>query len=145
MPRYWINTVSRDHVRLGVEGGFTQANHGRPTTLRRLARGDLVAFYSPRTSYPDGAPLQCFTAVGCVLDDAPYQAEMTPTFVPWRRRMQFLPCQEAPIQELLGQLTFIKDKTRWGLPFRRGLFEISAADFACVAQAVRAEVDAETR
>ena len=28
---YWINTVSRDHVQRGVAGGFTQANHGKPT------------------------------------------------------------------------------------------------------------------
>jgi hypothetical protein len=23
--RYWVNTVSRDHVQRGVDGGFTQA------------------------------------------------------------------------------------------------------------------------
>src|SRR5438132_735146 len=40
--RYWINTVSRAHVLTGVGGGFTQANHGRATGLRRLAFGDLI-------------------------------------------------------------------------------------------------------
>ena len=46
MPRrYWINTMSRDHVMRGVEGGFTQANHGRPTALRKLQRGDVMVFY----------------------------------------------------------------------------------------------------
>src|SRR5262245_58468889 len=122
MARYWINTVSSDHVLLGVAGGFTQANHGKATGLRRLAQGDLVAFYSPRTSYPHGEPLQHFTAVGRILDDAPYQAEMTPTFHPWRRRMHFLECEDAPIRDLIGQLGFIKDPTRWGMLFRRGLF-----------------------
>ena len=57
-----------------MEGAFTQANLGRPTTLRRLAAGDLVAFYSPRTSYPDGEPLQQFTALGRVADDETFQA-----------------------------------------------------------------------
>jgi hypothetical protein len=135
MTKYWINTVSRDHVRIGVEGGFTQANHGRQTGLRRISNGDLIAFYSPRTSYPDGEPLQCFAAVGRVIDDVPYQVDMTPDFHPWRRRVQFLECQEAPIRELLGELAFIKDKTRWGMPFRRGLFEISAEDFERIAVA----------
>ena len=64
-PRYWINTVSRDHVQRGMEGapkrarvirGFTQANHGRPTGLRKLQRGDLMVFYSPRTAYPTALP-----------------------------------------------------------------------------------------
>jgi len=141
MPtKYWINTISRDHVRLGVEGGFTQANHGRPTTLRRLARGDLVAFYSPRTSYPDGEPLQRFTAVGRVADDAPYQVEMTPTFHPWRRSLDFLECGDAPIQDLIGDLSFITDPRRWGLPFRRGLFEIGEEDFQRIARAMKVDL-----
>jgi EVE domain len=139
MAKYWINTVSRDHVHVGVEGGFTQAQHGRATGLRRLARGDLVAFYSPRTRYPDGEPLQRFTAVGRVVDEAPYQAAMDPTFHPWRRRVQFLACEEAPIQELLGELTFTRERRAWGAAFRRGLFEISADDFRRIARAMQVQ------
>jgi hypothetical protein len=140
MTHYWINTISRDHVRIGIEGGFTQANHGRDTTLRHLARGDLVAFYSPRTSYPDGDTLQRFTAVGRVVDDSPYQAEMTPTFHPWRRQMRFLACEESSIQPLLDELSFIIDKKRWGYPFRRGLFQISAEDFERIARSMKVEL-----
>ena len=138
--RYWINTVSRAHVRAGVAGGFTQANHGRATGLRRLAFGDLIAFYSPRTEYPDGEPLQRFTALGRVVDELPHQAEMTPTFRPWRRRIAFLPSEEAPIRGLVDDLGFIADKRRWGFPFRRGLFEIGAEDFHRIADAMRAEL-----
>jgi hypothetical protein len=139
MTRYWINTISRDHVEIGVEGGFTQANHGRNTTLRQLARGDMVAFYSPRTHYPDGETLQRFTALGRVEDDAPYQVDMTPDFHPWRRHLQFLPCEESPIQPLLDELTFITDKKRWGYPFRRGLFQIGADDFGRIVRAMQVE------
>jgi EVE domain len=138
--RYWINTVSREHVLAGVAGGFTQANHGRATNLRRLAGGDLIVFYSPRTSYPDGAPLRRFTAVGRVADSEPYQAAMSPAFRPWRRRVAYLPCEEAPIGPLLGALGFIADPRRWGVVFRRGLFEIPADDFQRLAGAMRAEV-----
>lgn len=140
MTQYWVNTISRDHVRIGIEGGFTQANHGRATMLRHLARGDLVAFYSPRTSYPDGEPLQRFTAVGRVVDDTPYQAEMTPTFHPWRRQMRFLTCEESPIQPLVDELSSITDKKRWGYPFRRGLFKISADDFERIARSMKVEL-----
>ncbi|HEX2174023.1 MAG TPA: EVE domain-containing protein [Dehalococcoidia bacterium] len=96
--RSWINTVSREHCLAGIEGGFTQADHGRATTLRRLAQGDLIAFYSPRTTFRGGEPLQSFTAIARVLDDEPYQAAMTPTFHPWHRCVEFLPCAEAPIR-----------------------------------------------
>ena len=138
MPRYWINTVSRDHVRAGVKGGFTQANHGRATNLRRLSRGDLMAFYSPRTADPDGDPLRHFTAVGQIADDEPYQAEMAPAFHPWRRQVAFFPCDEAPIDGLIADLDFIRDKRRWGFVFRRGLFEIGADDFHRIAAAMQA-------
>lgn len=113
-----------------------QANHGRPATLRRLARGDLVAFYSPRTTYPAGEKLQRFTAIGRIVDDAPYQVEMMSTFYPWRRRMQFMKCVDAPIHDLLDQLSFIKDAARWGHIFRRGLFEIGEQDFVRIAEAM---------
>src|SRR5438270_13151888 len=105
--RYWINTVSREHVLLGVDGGFTQANHGRASGLKRLGRGDLVAFYSPRTAYPSGESLQRFTAIGEVLDDEPYQAEMAPDFRPWRRRMRFLGAEEANVAPLVESLECI--------------------------------------
>ena len=136
MVAFWINTVSRDHVRAGVEGGFTQADHGRQTTLRRLRAGDLIAFYSPRTTYPDGDRLQAFTAIGRVVDEEPYQVEMTPAFQPWRRRLEFLPAAEAPIGPLLDDLQFIINRRSWGFVFRRGLFEVGAADFERIAAAM---------
>ena len=53
----------------GVAGGFTQANHGKPHMLKKMARGDWIVFYSPKTVYPDGEPLQAFTAIGQAADD----------------------------------------------------------------------------
>ena len=126
---YWINTISRDHVRRGVGGGFTQANHGKSTILKRLKTGDWIVFYSPKTSYQDGEPLQAFTAIGQVKDDELYQVEMRPGFVPWRRNVKFQECQEVPIKPLLDELSFIKDKTHWGYMFRFGLFQIPEEDF----------------
>jgi hypothetical protein len=133
---FWINTVSRDHVARGVAGGFTQANHGKPQMLRKMARGDWIVFYSPRTTYPDGAPLQAFTAIGQVSDDVPYQAEMAPDFHPWRRAVDFEACDEAPIQPLLDDLDFVEDKKRWGYRFRFGVFEIDQHDFEVIRSAM---------
>jgi hypothetical protein len=140
--RFWINTVSRDHVLAGKAGGFTQANHGRANNLRRLSNGDGMIFYSPRTSYPNGEPLQAFTAVGRVADTEPYQVQMTEAFHPWRRRVEFLPAQEAAILPLLDQLDLVTDRRKWGYAFRRGLFEISPADFRRIADAMGAQIDA---
>ena len=137
---YWINTVSRDHVQVGMTGGFTQANHGRATNLKRLAQGDLIIFYSSRTSLNNGEQLQRFTALARVIDSEPYQGTMTPDFHPWRRRVEQLPCREAPIKPFIEQLSFIQDKQRWGYPFRWGLFTIPQEDFMTIATAMAAEV-----
>jgi EVE domain len=133
-----VNTVSLDHLQRGIDGGFTQANHGRITGLARLRRGDLIVFYSPKTAFEGGEPLQSFTALGRVADEDPYQVEMTATFHPWRRRVEFLPSEEAPIRPLIERLDFIADKQHWGMPFRRGFFEISKGDFDRIARAMKA-------
>jgi EVE domain len=71
--KYWINVVSRNHVMRGVDGGFTQANHGKPHMLKKLGAGDWIVFYSPKTAFDGGKPLQAFTAIGLVKDDELYQ------------------------------------------------------------------------
>ena len=137
---YWVNTVSRDHVQAAVAGGFTQADHGKNPRLKRLSKGDWVVFYSPKTSFKDGEPLQAFTALGEITGTEPYQVEMTGDFRPWRRQMTFKQGDEAPIRPLLDDLEFIKDKEKWGFPFRRGLFEIDQADFERIANAMNVEL-----
>jgi hypothetical protein len=136
--RYWINTVSRAHVLDGVSGGFTQAGHGKESRLKRLGKGDGIVFYSPRTDFPTGKPLQSFTAIGEIADDAPYQVDASPELQPWRRRVAFRSAAEVPIQPLIEQLDFIPNKKQWGFPFRRGLFEIGESDFQRIAQAMTA-------
>ncbi len=135
--KYWINTISRDHVVRGVAGGFTQANHGKPHMLKRLTTGDWIVFYSPKTNYRDGEPLQAFTAIGQVKDEDLYQVEMSPGFVPWRRNVDFKPCTETPIKPMIEELSFIKDKTHWGYMFRFGMFEIPETDFKQIQAAMQ--------
>lgn len=136
--KHWINTVSREHVLRGMEGGFTQAGHGRATGLARLTKGDLLVFYSPRMEMDGGEPLQAFTALGRILDDEPYQVAISPDVRHWRRRMEFVKSEEAPIRELIDDLDFISNKKSWGFVFRRGLFEIGAEDFRRIARAMKA-------
>lgn len=59
---------------------------------------------------------------------------MKPDFHPWRRRVEFLTCEEAPIRPLIEGLIFIQNKQQWGYPFRRGLFEVNKDDFERIAK-----------
>jgi len=133
---YWIGVVSRAHVQIGVQGGFIQLNHGKRAPLQKLRAGDGLVIYSPRTDYPDGTPLQAFTALGVVTTGEIYQVEMNPDFKPYRVDMKFLECQEAPIRPLIEKLSFITNKTRWGAAFRFGQLKVPADDFALIAAAM---------
>jgi hypothetical protein len=127
--RFWINTVSLDHVNAAVVGGFTQADHGARTRLGRPRPGDEMVFYSPRTNLRGGKPVRQFTALATITGDEPYQAIVTEEFRPWRLAASFHPCTPVDAKPLVEQLSFIADATHWGLPFRRGLFTIPCDDF----------------
>ncbi len=133
---YWIGVVSRNHVDLGVAGGFAQLNHGKAGPLERMRAGDGLAYYSPRTAHPDGAPLQAFTAIGRVRAGAIFQADSAGDVKPFRRAMEYLPARDAPIKPLIDELSFIRSKTHWGAAFRFGVVRISAEDFARIAAAM---------
>ncbi len=137
--RYWLIVAALDHVLKGVEGGFCQANHGKARNLKRMRRGDGVVFYSPKAQFGEAKPLQAFTALGRVSGDEVYQSPMTPDFEPFRRDIAFTPVREAPIAPLLHELSFIQNKTSWGMTFRFGFLEIPEADFQKIAGAMYAE------
>jgi hypothetical protein len=104
--------------------------------LGKMARGDWIIFYSPRTTLEGEEPVQAFTALGRIADDEPYQVEMTQDFRPWRRNVDFLPCTETPIRPLIEDLDFIADKRRWGYKFRFGLFRIDDHDLEMIRAAM---------
>ena len=133
---FWIGVVSRSHVERGVKGGFIQLNHGKKAPVQRLRQGDGVVIYSPRVDYPDGEPLQKFTAIGTVVSGEIYQVETSPDFKPYRVDVKFLKCREAPIQPLIEKLSFIKSKTHWGAAFRFGQIKVAEQDFLAIAQAM---------
>lgn len=140
--RHWLGVVSRNHVERGVAGGFAQVCHGKAAPLRRMAAGDWLVYYSPRTDFDGGEPLQCFTAIGQVVDGRTYQHAMSPDFVPWRRDIAYRACRPAPIRPLLGRLSFAADPVHWGAALRRGHLAMTADDFRLIAAAMGVDPDA---
>jgi hypothetical protein len=126
--KFWINTISKDHVEKGVAGSFTQANHGANHTLKRLSTGDILIFYSPRLSIAKTSQMcQKFTALG-IVDSELYKVILSETFQPWRRKVNFQQVKETSIHDLRSELECTRGKRNWGYLFRRGLFEISEDD-----------------
>jgi predicted RNA-binding protein len=132
--KYWITVASKDHIALGVAGGFMQANHGKQAALKRMQTDDWVLFYSPKQTMNGTEPCQAFTAIGQVMDEAIYQYKMSEDFMPWRRHIKFYKNTETPIAPLIDELDFITNKKSWGYPFRFGFLEIPERDFERIRQ-----------
>ena len=84
----------------------------------------------------NGPPLQAFVAVGRIADDAP-EAHDLGGFIAAVRRAHYDATGTAPVRPLLPRLGFVRDPRHWGMAFRRGLFAVSAEDFAVIASALR--------
>jgi hypothetical protein len=133
---HWLGVVCRDHVQRGTGLGIAQLGHGKRDGLARLAAGDWLIYYSPRTSLRDGDPLQAFTALGVIADDEIWQGHEG-DFHPWRRRVDYLPdVTETPIRSLGLALTA---QPGWGVQLRRGLLPLTEHDFGLIHIAMRAQ------
>lgn len=131
--RYWVIVASKNHVMRGVHAGIAQANHGKAVPLKRMQVNDGVLYYSPKVEFEGNEKLQAFTAIGHVVGEAVYPFDMGGGFIPYRRDVKYLPCNDMPIQPLVSALTFIQNKSSWGYIFRYGFFEIPKADFDLIA------------
>ena len=131
--KYWIIVASRDHVQMGVGGGFAQACHGKAQPLKRMQEGDGILYYSSKRYFGKEDKCQAFTAIGRVKDEEVYAFQMSENFCPFRRNITFVDCEETPIADLIELLDFIPNKKAWGYPFRFGILEISENDFKLIA------------
>lgn len=125
--KYWLGVVSKEHVTRGVDGGFAQVCHGKKGPLARMKKDDWLIYYSP--GYRLGkSDLKAFTAIGKVVDEDVFQFKMSPDFVPYRRRVDYLEMQDASLEELKPVLELCVGPS-WGHQLRRGLIEITKSDF----------------
>jgi hypothetical protein len=137
--RFWIIVASKEHVMLGVNGGFAMANHGRRSGLARMHPGDGIIYYSPKVSLGGDISLHAFTAIGEVADNEIVQVEMTPDFRPFRRKVNYQYSGEVKIEPLVEDLSFIRNKKSWGYVFRFGIIGIPKEDFLHILQVFEKE------
>lgn len=135
--KFWVLTISADHSARAQREGVIQACHGKVAPLRRMQAGDGVVIYSPRTTFPAGAPLQSFTAIGRVRPGAPYLYEMGGGFTPYRRDVNWEACAPAPIRPMLDDLDLTRGQRSWGTVFRYGLTQLTKADFMLIHRAMQ--------
>ena len=134
--RYWIGVVSKEHILSGVKDGIAQIGHGKRQGLARMHKGDWLIYYSPKVSLESDTKIQSFTAIGQIADDNIYQVEISQSFKPFRRQVNYIQCKETSIIPLIEGLAFIKNKKNWGYVFRYGLVEIPQKDFETIKQSM---------
>lgn len=136
MAKYWILIAPKDYVLKGKAADYAQACHGKSNPMRRLNMGDGIIYYSPKLKPEISDPFQSFTALGCVIDEKPYQVELADGSKHYRRNVRYLSGRDVKVKPLINHLTFIKDKERWGSIFKYGIIQISEQDFKLIATAM---------
>lgn len=136
MNRYWIAVACAEHVERAIKDQVIQVCHGKQAPLKRMNAHDGIIYYSPTVKFQGEEKCRCFTALGMVTAEEPYLFKMTQDFIPWRRKVIFIPSRSVPIEPLITRLTFIVNKQKWGYPFKRGFFEILKEDFDLIKEAM---------
>lgn len=131
--KFWIGVACKDHVENGVKWEICQFGHGSIRPSKLLKKGDFVIYYSSKISMESSELYQKFTAIGQVIDHAPYQVEMENGFKPYRRDIKYFDAHHVDIKPLIPSLSFIKNKTSWGYVFRYGFLEINQDSFKIIA------------
>jgi hypothetical protein len=142
-PNCWIAAVAQQDALAGVAGGYAEVGNGKAGPLERMRAGDGFAVYSPRVTWPDGDPLQAFTAIGRVCTGIVYRAGGGAGPGPFRIAVEYFPAAPAPIRPLIDGLSFIRSKTHWGAAFRFGFIKVPAEDFERIASAMGCRIPAE--
>jgi len=135
----WVAVASAEHVAIGRAHAFMQVGHGKGAPLKRLHAGDRVAYYSPVRVLGIAGACQAFTAIGTVRDERVYQGQMGDGCQAFRRDVDGLDADEAPIRPLLQALSFTRGKSNWGYAFRFGLLKVTADDMDLIAEAMHAQ------
>ncbi len=132
---YLIGVVHRAQAEMARSFGVVAFSHGREAPVRRLAQGDRVILYAPKTDF-EGAPVQAFVAHATVTGAAPYEKAWDGEITAWVRDAAYDAVTEVPVRPFLDALSFVRDPKHWGMAFRQGKFEIPEADYRLIAGAL---------
>ena len=135
-PHYWIGVIAADHAQHAVQTGVCAFSHGKPSSLAKLSEGDRIAYYAPKTGYLEGEPVQCFVALGTVIDATPFEHDWAGYRI-WVCKAAYAELSAAPVRPLLEKLKFVTNPAKWGMAFRRSQFEITEQDFATIEAAMK--------
>ncbi|WP_086313468.1 hypothetical protein A5821_000973 [Enterococcus sp. 7F3_DIV0205] len=131
---YWIGVASKDHVTLGVAGGFCQLCHGKSAPLNKMKAGDWLIYYAPKQSLKTKEPCQEFVAIGQILPGVAYSFEMSPDFIPVRKDIKFIEnIKPVPLQALADLPLWQEYRSR----LRFGHFQIPKELFDFIASGMR--------
>lgn len=152
MTRVFLITASRDHLERGIANGFIQQK--RPNRIENIKKGDKIVLYASKIKYESQSKLnKCNQIVGIgtatnddfLLMDATQMAESLsiPTTniskdkIFYRKTdieydQDFKP---KDIKDLIPELSFVKNKTKWGFYFMSGFREIPLQDFHKIKEA----------
>jgi predicted RNA-binding protein len=123
----FLLTASKDHLDIGKQSLFIQQKH--PHRIEKIRSGDYVVLYAGKARHGEKQAYQKIVSV-CQATDDKYdrlpRSDGSGFF--YRKKVCYLPFDEIDIRSLIPNLSFIKNKARWGFYFMSGFSEIGMDD-----------------
>ncbi len=85
--RYWVGVVSGVHVDFATREGVCAFSKGNKAGLLKFSDGDWFVYYSPKTGFMEDEPIQCFTALGTIIDPTPVEINWMGMISGWQKQL----------------------------------------------------------
>lgn len=143
-PRFWIVTISEDNLELTIRHEMIGLPSKRKQFILDMAEGDDIVFYvgkkragygGYKASVCDFGPSARITSPAFCDESSVWYSRSSEKY-PWRRKISVTLNNRVKAHDIVGNLSFARNKEKWGLYFVAGVRGISADDYEVLKKAL---------
>jgi predicted RNA-binding protein len=141
--KFWIVTVSEDNLELAISHNLIGLPARRNYYVQLMDEGDIVVFYigKKRSGYYDRQGIVAnFGPIARIVglpfhDETRIWKSKFGEIYPWRRKISIILNKQISARNIIKELSFVRNQSRWGLYLIRGVRRITAEDYKVISNA----------
>lgn len=142
--KFWIVTISEDNLKIATLHNLIGLPSRRKHYIQLMAEGDTIVFYisKKRAGYYDRKGIVSnFGPVAKVVglpfyDETRIWESRSGEAYPWRRKISIVLNKQINARSIIKELSFVRNKSRWGLYFIKGANRITEEDYKLIFNAL---------
>jgi predicted RNA-binding protein len=142
--KFWIVTISEDNLELAISHNLIGLPARRNYYVQLMAEGDIVVFYigKKRSGYYDRQGIVAnFGPIARIVgqplyDETRIWKSRFGEIYPWRRKISIILNKQISARNIIKELSFVRNQSRWGFYLIRGVRKITAEDYKMIFNAL---------